>query len=281
MFYLGASFLTAAISCIKQLRKSMPSAVSERSPYLLVTIVNLSDSHRLKLESSWFQSGRIWSPQPFDSILPLSSITVFACSNDSAIATGVSGGIGLRVYQNGGSARLKVKTGGSARSRPMAMAAPSNAWRDGRTMAYLHCGKRCRKLITLTILSADAIRRMLITWSLHGRVHHRIGECHSHSYPSSTDLAENAYPKQHQRIAVFFMSAMSDALLSICTLFYLLLYAELGFSSVMKGLLCSMLFCLSFFVLGLIASADLGGICLLKLCHSCWTLYLYNLFITI
>ena len=96
----GASVLGAAIALVNQFQNSTPSEVHEKTRYLQITLVNMSSNQRIEVEDEWFDIGRFWSPQPLGSIPPGSSTTFFVCNGDFTMFTGVSGGIGLRVYDN-------------------------------------------------------------------------------------------------------------------------------------------------------------------------------------
>ena len=73
--------------------------VREKARYLEITLVNMSTKNqRVVMEDNWFDSGRFWSA-PFGSIPPGSAKTFFVCDKDGSLFTGVSGGIGLRVYK--------------------------------------------------------------------------------------------------------------------------------------------------------------------------------------
>lgn len=70
--------------------------------WLTITVVNFSPTQVLKVDDSWFDSGRFWT-QPFGSIQPGKAKTMFVCNKDGGIFTGVSGGIGLTVSDQRGS----------------------------------------------------------------------------------------------------------------------------------------------------------------------------------
>ena len=96
----GASVMKTVMSLVDEWQNSMPSEVSEKTRYLQITLMNMSSNQRVEVRDSWFDCGRFWPPQPFGSIPPGSSKTFFVCNKDFALFTGVSGGIGLRVYDN-------------------------------------------------------------------------------------------------------------------------------------------------------------------------------------
>ena len=100
MVIKSASVLGAVIPLVNQFQNSTPSEVSGKTRYLQITLINMSTNQRIEVKDDWFDVGRFWPPQPFGSIPPGSSKTFFVCNSDGTMFTGVSGGIGLRVYDN-------------------------------------------------------------------------------------------------------------------------------------------------------------------------------------
>lgn len=81
--------------------------VRKKVRWLKIKIVNMSTTHSLLVDDSWFDSGRFWE-QPFSRIQPGSALTFFVCDNDGSIMCGVTGGVGLSAYDKAGS---KLKEG--------------------------------------------------------------------------------------------------------------------------------------------------------------------------
>ncbi len=68
---------------------------------LKININNKSTSEKLRLEAAWFGSGRFWN-QISGFIEPGNEAEFYVCNRDYCL-TGVSGGVGLKVYtENGG-----------------------------------------------------------------------------------------------------------------------------------------------------------------------------------
>ena len=65
---------------------------------LQINVTNLHPQMKLRMEDSWFDSGRFWS-QPGSDIYPGQSATFYVCNKDGSIMTGVSGGVAFKVTQ--------------------------------------------------------------------------------------------------------------------------------------------------------------------------------------
>ncbi len=89
-----------AIDFGQKISKLSTGGIEGKRRRLKINIKNDSTSEKLRLEESWFGSGRFWNQ--IRGFIEPGKGEVFSVCNKDYCLTGVSGGVGFKVYANNG-----------------------------------------------------------------------------------------------------------------------------------------------------------------------------------